>query len=120
MGTRDDPSDRADTAGDERANAASVPIFVLFVDERDGKITLDFVLAEAGRRSDGSVIEAGLPFAASFRPAVREELTTTLRTLRRWAARSRSVRAMSGIDAAARHLLVLCQDDDDDVVLEYS
>lgn len=119
MGTRDDPSDRADTGGGERATAASVPIFLLFVDEHDGMITLDFVLAEAGRRSDGSVIEAGLPFAASFRPAFRDELANSVRTLRRWADRSRSVRAMSGIDAAARHLLVLCQDDDD-VVLEYS
>jgi hypothetical protein len=99
------------------AAVSSVPIFLLFADERAGTITLDFVLAEKAERSDGSFIAAGHPFAAAFTPG--GPLEHTMETLEHWAAKPRAVEAMSGIDARSRHLLILSQDEDQ-VVLEYS
>src|SRR5690606_29871194 len=100
------------------AAAVSIPIFLLFANEQGGTITLDFVLAEDAERSDGSKVSAGQPFAASFTQVPGVPLSNTMRILERWAARSRTVQAVSGIDAASRHLLVLSQDGNE-VVLEY-
>mgnify|MGYP000934628799 CR=1 FL=1 len=100
------------------AAAVSIPIFLLFANEQGGTITLDFVLAEDAERSDGSKVSAGQPFAASFTHVPGVPPWQTMRTLERWAARSRAVHAVSGIDSQSRHLLVLSQDDSE-VVLEY-
>jgi hypothetical protein len=99
------------------ANPGSVPIFLLFADQRGARITLDFVLAEDAERSDGSLISAGQPFAASF-TEFSGDPGHTMQTLERWAARSRTVEALSGVDAHSRHLLILSQDEQQ-VVLEY-
>lgn len=99
-------------------SAGAVPIYLLFANEESGTITLDFVLAEEAERSDGSRVCAGQPFAASFTQVSGCSLGQTMRTLESWAARSRTVHAISGTDAASRHLLVLSQDDRH-VVLEY-
>ena len=96
----------------------SVPIFVMFAREQAGTITLDFVLAEDARRSDGTPVHAGQPFAGAFTQVNGVSLSHTMRTLELWASRSRAVQAFSGIDRRSRHLLVLCQDDSE-VVLEY-
>jgi len=110
---------RRDTGRDPHmASAGSVPIYLLFANEQAGTITLDFVLAEAAQRSDGSTISAGQPFAASFTQLSGCSIGQTMRTLESWASRSRTVQAISGIDAESRHLLVLSQDDRQ-VVLEY-
>lgn len=97
---------------------APVPIFVLFANEREGMIDLDFVLAEEARTSDGSTICAGQPFGASFTQAYPEPMSLTMQHLTRWANHSRSVQAISGIDARSRHLLVLSQGEEQ-VILEY-
>jgi hypothetical protein len=101
------------------AEPCAVPVFVLFATECAGTITLDFVLAEDAERSDGSRVSAGHPFAASFTHLPGFPMSRTMKTLEQWAARSRPVDAVSGIDARARHLLLLRQDDHE-VVLEYS
>jgi len=100
------------------AAVVSIPIFLLFANERDGTITLDFVLAEEAERSDGSKVSAGQPFAASFTHVPGVPPSLTMRTLEQWASRSRTVHAVSGIDSQSRHLLVLSQDGNE-VVLEY-
>jgi hypothetical protein len=97
--------------------SSSVPIFLLFADHDGARITLDFVLAEDAERSDGSLISAGQPFAGSF-AEISGDPDHTMRTLEGWAARSRAVEALSGVDADSRHLLILSQDEHQ-VILEY-
>ena len=88
------------------AAVVSIPIFLLFANERDGTITLDFVLAEEAERSDGSKVSAGQPFAASFTHVPGVPPSLTMRTLEQWASRSRTVHApQSGMFKSAQYAL---------------